>query len=134
MNHASLPYLNRYRLTTGPLASTPEYEFNGCFLVPLIYHLPKGPTEKRQKLDQVKIICSDGKGWEHVSVSLPDHPYTCPRWEIMCAVKDLFWLPEETVIQFHPPKSQYVNVHPGCLHLWKPIGVTLPSPPTWMIG
>jgi hypothetical protein len=133
MNHASLPYLNRYRLTTGPLASTPEYEFNGCFLIPLAYQRQSW-TNTRTAVENIKTVCSDGEGWEHVSVSLVDYPHVCPRWEVMSAVKDLFWLPEETVIQIHPPKSQYVNVHPGCLHLWRPIGVTLPSPPTWMIG
>lgn len=52
----------------------------------------------------------------------------------MCWVKDLFWDAEECVVQFHPPASQYINCHPHCLHLWKPIGGNVPTPPTWMIG
>lgn len=83
----------------------------------------------------IKII-SSGKQWkkgewEHVSVSLPDR---CPTWEEMCLVKRLFWDDEETVIQFHPPASQYVNRHEFCLHLWKQIGVTVATPPTNLIG
>lgn len=51
-----------------------------------------------------------------------------PSWESMCFVKDLFWMPEECVVQFHPPESQYVNVA-QCLHLWKPpFDVVLPPP------
>jgi hypothetical protein len=52
----------------------------------------------------------------------------------MCFVKDLFWDEEECVVQFHPPKSKYVNHHTRCLHLWKQIGVVVPMPPTKLIG
>jgi len=71
------------------------------------------------------IIASDGLGWEHVSVS---KKYECPTWEEMCKVKDLFWDGEDVVIQYHPAKSTYVNNHPHCLHLWRPIGKDLPIP------
>ena len=57
-----------------------------------------------------------GKGWEHVSVSTERRP---PNWQEMSYVKDLFWDGEETVVQYHPPKSRYVNRHPYCLHLWR---------------
>lgn len=80
------------------------------------------------------IMSSDGTEecpWEHVSVSNINR---CPTWEEMCWVKDLFWEPEETVIQYHPPESTYINQHPHCLHLWKPIGVELPLPPMWAVG
>lgn len=66
---------------------------------------------------KVSMIVSDGAGYEHVSVTL-DTKRT-PPWGVMNAVKDLFWSDEDTVIQFHPPKSQYVNCHPYCLHLWR---------------
>ena len=71
---------------------------------------------------KLAIIATDGKhpsghGWEHVSVSTNRRT---PNWQEMAFVKDLFWDEEETVVQFHPPKSQYVNNHPHCLHLWKP--------------
>lgn len=54
--------------------------------------------------------------WEHVSVS---KKYETPTWEEMCLVKNLFWDEEETVIEFHPQKTQYKNLHPYCLHLWR---------------
>lgn len=55
-------------------------------------------------------------GWEHVIVSTHRR---CPNWQEMCFVKDLFWDAEECVIQFHPPRSEYVNNNPYELHLWK---------------
>jgi hypothetical protein len=65
------------------------------------------------------IIASDQMGWEHVSASLPDR---CPTWDEMSRIKDLFWSPEDLVIQFHPPKTDYVNNHPFVLHLWRKSG------------
>lgn len=89
----------------------------------------------------LKLLVSDGSGWaenglpgppyEHVSVSTPDR---CPTWEEMCWVKDLFWEPEEVVIQYHPAKSEYVSFHQFCLHLWRPVGVDLPRPPAVCVG
>lgn len=80
---------------------------------------------------ELKVIFSDGGGWQHVSAS---HPDRCPSWETMCWLKDQFWGPELTVLQFHPPRSAYVNVHPFCLHLWRPVGQLIALPPTWMLG
>jgi hypothetical protein len=77
---------------------------NGAFKVPYLGKFYLG------------VIASDGKGWDHVSISLPNR---CPTWDEMCFVKDLFFEEDETVVQFHPRKSQYVNSHPFCLHLWK---------------
>lgn len=65
--------------------------------------------------------------WEHVSVSC--HNRT-PTWEEMQKIKELFWEDKETVIQFHPKKSDYVNIHPYCLHLWRQVGVDHELPPT----
>ncbi len=78
-----------------------------------------------------RIIASWGKKWEHVSISLEDR---CPTWDEMCWIKSLFWNPEETVMQLHPPESRYVNQHPFCLHLWKPQRHTIPLPPTEFVG
>lgn len=62
----------------------------------------------------------DGLGaWEHVSVSVSRKSDALPTWDEMCEIKKLFWAPDETVVQFHPAESEYVNVY-NCLHLWKP--------------
>ena len=68
--------------------------------------------------------------WDHVSVSLIDR---CPTWKEMCMVKDLFFEPEEIVIQYHPPKSVYINNFPFVLHLWRQQGVEIQLPPLWMV-
>jgi hypothetical protein len=65
--------------------------------------------------------------WDHVSVSIADR---CPTWNEMCWIKDLFFDPEECVLQFHPPQSQYINIHPYVLHLWKPKDIEIPLPPS----
>lgn len=89
-------------------------------------------------------IVSDGKcddeapdisGWEHVSVHIMEYgKQRIPTWKEMCMVKDLFWDEEETVVQFHPPKSDYVNNHPYVLHLWKSIKVEFPRPSSLCVG
>lgn len=77
------------------------------------------------------VIASNGGGWEHVSVSRPNH---CPTREEMCAIKDMFFEPEEVAIQYHPRHSEYVNLHPYCLHIWRPIGKDIPTPPIGYVG
>lgn len=98
---------------------------------------PNGVFKLRQQygsgsMTEFFIIASNGGGYEHVSVSLDRD--RCPTWEEMCKVKDLFWDPEDAVFQFHPPKSQYVNQHKYCLHLWRKIGATVELPPSEMVG
>lgn len=66
---------------------------------------------------QLVVIASDWGRWQHVSVSLDNR---CPNWREMCFIKDLFWDEEEECIQFHPPKSEYIDLHKYCLHIWKP--------------
>lgn len=72
--------------------------------------------------------------WEHVSVSIVGRPKKCPSWQEMSLVKSLFWSAEECVIQFHPPTSEYVNYHEGCLHLWRHTHYTFPLPPSILVG
>ena len=71
-------------------------------------------------------IAANGGGWDHVSVS---HKKRCPTWEEMCVIKEIFFFPEECCCEYHPAESDYVNVHPFCLHIWKPQDVELPTPP-----
>ena len=73
------------------------------------------------------VIASNGGGWDHVSVSRKNK---MPTWDEMCAIKDMFFEPEEVAVQYHPKKSEYVNNHPYCLHLWRPnCGQALATPP-----
>ena len=118
--------LERARIVAGPAASRPDWGFYGAFQI-------LGPCGR-----ELRIVASgaddDDKasdGWEHVSVSLPNRP---PNWQEMCYAKSLFWEDEECVIQFHPPRSRYVNNHPYCLHLWKKRGDDFLMPPPILVG
>ena len=85
------------------------------------------------KKNNITYYCqaSDGLGWEHVSVSLSVK--RCPDWDEMCMIKNMFWDEEDCVIQYHPPKSHYVNNHPYVLHLWRPINDNIPLPPKGLV-
>lgn len=77
------------------------------------------------------VLASVGMGWEHVSVSLPTR---CPNWPEMSFVKDLFWGEDECVMELHVPKSDHVNCHEYCLHLWKPLVGEIPRPDAILVG
>jgi hypothetical protein len=97
----------KYRVIIGPLKSSESDGNNGCF------------TVKRNGF-QYNIIATDFGKDEHVSVHITvGKTQKTPTWEQMCFVKDLFWGKEDTVVQYHPPESQYVNVHEHVLHLWR---------------
>ncbi len=79
----------------------------------------------------LNVIASNGLEWEHVSVSLNTR---CPNWKEMSYIKDLFWDDDEVVMQLHVAKKDHINLHPYCLHLWKPIDAKIPLPPNFMVG
>lgn len=79
----------------------------------------------------LRVVASDGAGWEHVSVSRRNR---CPNWPEMSHIKKLFFRDDETVMQLHVPVSDHVNDHPHCLHLWRPLSAEIPRPPSWMVG
>lgn len=81
----------------------------------------------------MSFVASWGGGWDHVSVS-PLNRKTIPTWDMMCKVKDIFFKPEEAVIQIHPPKDEYVNNMPNCLHLWRCRYKEMVLPPSCFVG
>ena len=109
----------KFRIRTGRVGSDASFGNNGAFEVRLRHN------------QTVYVIASDGAGWEHVSVSRRDR---CPTWDEMCQIKALFWSEEDCVVQYHPPRSEYVNNHPNCLHLWRPVGAALPMPDSILVG
>jgi len=115
------------RLRTGPFATYPKDRY-GHFAV----RHPGGAY--------LFVIAVEGDAagqpverFDHASVSVrgadAGPPERCPTWEEMCWVKDLFWDAEECVVQYHPPRSSYVNRHPYVLHLWRPSFADIPMPP-----
>jgi len=109
----------KFRVRQGAMRSDERAGNNGMFVW-------RGLQGQR-----LHIIASDQMGWEHVSVSRTDR---CPTWPEMCQVKDIFWDDTDTVIQYHPPKADYVSNHPYCLHMWRPIGIELPRPDAIFVG
>jgi hypothetical protein len=111
------------RIRDGLYGSTPGDDF-GAFIVP-------GPCGMDLRIIASPGDANEGIPWEHVSVSLRNR---CPNWQEMCWVKDQFWGAEETVMQLHPPRSQWINNHPYCLHLWRPANGGIPLPPSIAVG
>lgn len=122
MKPQPVPEVEKHRIIAGPFGTSTSAKNNGQFILPGL--------KRRSRL---LVMVSDGMGWEHVSVSHLDDDLI-PSWDDMCYVKDLFWEAEETVIEFHPKKSEYVNNHPGVLHLWKPVGKDIELPPSITVG
>jgi len=88
------------------------------------------------------IVFSDALGWEHLSVSMQKQINNrqrkaverTPTWAEMCFLKDVFWNPEEAVIQIHPPLSDHISNHNYCLHLWRAKDQVQPLPDSAMVG
>lgn len=79
----------------------------------------------------LSFIFSYQMGWEHLSVSMPSKT---PSWDQMCRMKDIFWNKDEACVEYHPKEEDYVNMHPHCLHIWKPTEEYLPTPPHILVG
>jgi hypothetical protein len=138
MKNLCSPEIGRYRFTH-PLGEVADElrAYGGAFQVPF-----KGMINGFGYRVLLRVIASRGGGsadiggddpysrWDHVSVSLPDR---CPTWEEMCFVKELFFERGEPAMQLHPAKD-YVNNHPYCLHLWRPLDAEIPLPFAEMVG
>jgi len=119
--------INQYRAQPPGYESEPLDNF-GAFAIPY-----RGIT--------LRVLASSGESgrlayghayaWDHVSVSLPNR---CPNWPEMSYIKSLFWRDEETVMQLHVPVSDHLNLHPYCLHLWRPLNERIPMPPSEMVA
>ena len=117
----------KYRISGGPeidpmYYSDESFGNNGAFCILL---------KSNGKARKFTLLASDGEDWEHVSVSLPDR---CPTWGEMTYIKDLFWGEDDCVVQYHPPKEDYINNHPYCLHLWRSIDKEMPKPRFELVG
>jgi hypothetical protein len=122
------PDLEPYRVTTGPFGSARGFP-GGAFRVPLpsaqlvvlVASAGLGPVDSAPGL----------RNWDHVSVSVIDR---CPTWGEMEQVRRLFFRPEETVVQFHPPLADYRNQDPYVLHMWRHATKAFPRPPGLAVG
>lgn len=130
-----VPEKYRYNPIGSKYPETKEGDDYGFFRIPY-----KDNPKKVRMTHYIFVMASSGDettNWQHVSVSVKSYGgkelERCPVWPEMCVVKDLFWDDTDAVVQFYPPKDQYVNQHKFTLHLWrnkkwdnKPM--TLPDP------
>lgn len=114
------------RLGSSPYSSDASYGNNGAFFLP-------SPVSGWELF----IIASDNDGWEHVSVHARDErqrKMRTPTWAEMMFVKRVCWDGDDACMQLAPPEDDYVSCHPATLHWWRPVGQTIPLPPSWMVG
>lgn len=106
--------IEKCRIINGQFKSDSSYGFNGAFIIECPH----------------KLLCivSDQLGWDHISVSVYKKK-RCPDWQEMCFIKKKFFKDSETVIQYHPPEKDNINVHYYTLHLWRPQNEIIPMPP-----
>ena len=109
------------RVRRGFMASDPSFGMCGKFYV-------RGPCGATLQIVASDASEPEAEGWEHVSIST-ETGNRCPNWPEMCFIKALFWSDEETVMQLHPRKTDYVNLHNFCLHMWRPLECDIPMPP-----
>lgn len=58
---------------------------------------------------------ADGQIWAHLSTSFPSR---LPTWGDLRKAKDMFLGEDKRAIQVFVPTSEWVNIHPYCLHLF----------------
>ena len=119
-------------MTDGPMATAPEAGQYGAFILP-------SPEPGWHLL----LICDDGTNadvpesidWEHVSARAirGADKSRVPTWREMAFIKETFWEADDLVVQYHPPKSEYVNMHPHVLHLWRHRTQVFPRPPRGLV-
>lgn len=68
--------------------------------------------------NEFNVVASIEPNQEHISITLR-HKKRIPTWEEMKAIKDIFFDAEEECYQVFPKKSEYVNLHPYCMHIWR---------------
>ena len=76
---------------------------------------PAGCTTWESDTGCVAFAGQDGGLW-HVSVS---HPRRLPSWDEMRTAREAMTPDHVTMAFILPPRAQYVNIHPNCLHLWQ---------------
>src|SRR3954470_90416 len=96
--------LENGRVKHGTWATSPEWGLNGIFHIQgpegqldLGGHAGHGP--QAVMIHWQKKVSHIPTGWEHVTVA-GIHPDRTPSWDEMGFVKELFWMPEEWVVQY----------------------------------
>lgn len=115
----------KYRETTGKLATTKENGPNGVFHIPLQKKIIG--VNRFVRIGNLQCIASNEKGWEHLTVTVVNNSKSemakrKPTIDEVEKAKNLFWDDTDTVVMFFPDKSKYHNPFDTVIHLWRQIG------------
>lgn len=91
----------------------------------------KVEVRSNQASDKCLVSLTICKGWEHLSVS---HKNKIPSWMTMQEMKELFFKDDEECFQLHPKADNYINNNEYTLHIWRPIHMMFPTPPSVLVG
>jgi hypothetical protein len=85
-----------------------------------LIRFPRFPEMEAFQFGDLRAIGStdvepDGTAWRHVSISCADR---YPTWDELKDARYRFFDEEAEVVQFFPPRSEYVNLHRNTFHLW----------------
>ena len=88
----------------------------------------------RNVLDGLQVFFSlEDRGedgiWLHLSMTSLNRGRLPPSWKQLTQTKDLFF-GDEVAIQLLPKQKDYLNVHGGCLHLFRRVDAPT-IPPIW---
>jgi hypothetical protein len=78
--------------------------------------LPAMGGTKAYRMGACQILVSPGHDGWHLSISRPDR---LPSWEELRDARYALVPEDVTMAMFLPPRSEYVNVHETCLHLYE---------------
>ena len=84
----------------------------------------------------LNVIATTSHGWDHASVTVQVPGVLsrrCPTWEEMEFVRKILFRHDESVMQLHVPEKDHIDIHPYCLHLWRPQDVEIPRPPNELV-
>jgi hypothetical protein len=115
--------LARYRVSVPGIDSADP--FAGAFILPVGFRAGKYRTTAR-----LHVVASVGGGWDHLSVSCQ---HRCPKWDEMAAMHRAFFLPGEVAVQLHVAEADHVDIHPNCLHIWRPLTGAIVMPDSKLI-
>lgn len=127
--------VEKFRVREGELGSDSSYGNNGAFILKMNKNkINRSLTPDTINTVMLLVIASDEELWDHLSVQIDVNPRRLSTWEEMCYVKGMFFMDDETVVQFHPKKSEYINYHSFVLHMWSDQTQEHKLPHSWMVG
>lgn len=84
--------------------------------IPPALHAKLEPRARAYKFGECLVITGvSEQGW-HMSIS---HPTRYPTWDEIRDARYALVPDEVTMAMLLPPRSEYVNVHENCFHLWQ---------------